>query len=86
MKSAILMGGGTDKAPYWVQGFRNEEFLSVEKCLLLCEREGVQKLSIAYSGLYYERRTDGWWLTSDTEQCDKVHGLPSEGRKTLESL
>ena len=81
MKFAVLMGGGTNKAPYWVQGFRNEEFFSVEKCLLLCEREGIESLGIAGSGLYYERRADGWWLTSDTAQCDKTHELPSEGRK-----
>lgn len=78
---AILKGSGTDRDPYWVQGFRKKESRSLNTILSLCEKKGIAHLSVAYSGLYYEYRADGWYLTSDSEQCDKTHGLPSEGRK-----
>ena len=80
MTTSILYGG-EKHVPYHIKGFRNEESFSIKKILDLCDREGITRLSVAFSGLYYERRTDGWYLTSDTEQCDRFHSLPPEGKK-----
>lgn len=77
----LLMGDGTANSPYYIRGFRNEEFRKIGDGFEICEREGINRLNIAYSGRYYEHRKDGWYETSDTETCDKVHSLPTEGRK-----
>lgn len=78
MDSSALLNGG-NKAPYWIQGFRQEEG-SLKKMLTIAERESISELRVAHSGLRYRLREDGWWLTSDSVTCDKTHGLPSEGR------
>ncbi|MEG4419375.1 hypothetical protein QUA70_12300 [Microcoleus sp. LAD1_D5] len=57
-----------------------EEANSVKPLLKKCDEFRIDRVSVAYSGLYYEKREAGWFLTSDTEQCDATHGLPSEGR------
>ena len=57
-----------------------EEASSVKPLLKKCDEFGITRVSVAYSGLYYEKRDQGWFLTSDTEQCDATHGLPPKGR------
>lgn len=81
MKQALLKGDGTNKCPYWVQGFRNQEFRQLKEVLELCDREGISRLNVAFSGRYFERREDGWYETSDTETCNRVYSLPPQGRK-----
>lgn len=78
-KQALLIGDGTQKSPWHIKGFRNEEFRSMDEAFSICEREGIERLNVAYSGRYYILRKDGWYHTSDSESCDKVHSLPSEG-------
>lgn len=80
-KQALLIGDGTQKSPWHIQGFRNEEFRSMDEALTICEREGIERLNVAYSGRYYILREDGWYHTSDSEVCDKVHSLPPEGKR-----
>lgn len=81
LKGAILKGSGTHKDPFYIQGFRNEEFTDMKAGFQICEREGIDFLRVAYSGRYYERRDDGWYEVGMTETCHKVHGIPKEGRK-----
>lgn len=81
MKYGLLHGSGGSKEPYHIKGFRNEECSKLKDVFVICDREGIEQLNIAYSGRYYKRRTDGWYETSDSEVCDEVHGLPHEGRK-----
>lgn len=38
-------------------------------------------VAITHSGRYYEMRADGWYETSDSDECDREHGLPPQGRK-----
>lgn len=76
----LIEGDGTAKHPYIMQGHRNEPG-NLEKMLEIAEREGYTRLSVAYSGRYYERRDNGWWETTNTETCDKFHGLPATGKK-----
>lgn len=59
---------------------KRQEAGSIRPLLRECDACGTTRLSVAYSGLYYERRYSGWYLTSDTETCDLIHGLPAEGR------
>ncbi len=61
-------------------GGRCKQATSVRPLLREAEIYGITRLSVAHSGLYYERRNDGWYLTSDTEMCDSAHGLPPAGR------
>ena len=77
----LLEGDGTSNHPYILQGHRNEDTKSLSDVIKISNREGYTKLLLAHSGLYYEKRSDGWYLTSDTETCDKFHGIPSQGRK-----
>lgn len=64
-------------------GGKLEEANSVKLLLKKCDEFGINRVSVAHSGLYYEKRDSGWFLTSDTEQCDATHGLPAEGRLIL---
>lgn len=61
-------------------GGKRQEAPSVPPLLRECDTYGVTRLNVAYSGLYYERRYSGWYLTSDTATCDSIHGIPAEGR------
>lgn len=61
-------------------GGQREEATSVCPLLQKADACGIIRLNVAHSGLYYERRYGGWYLTSDTETCDRVHGLPPAGR------
>jgi hypothetical protein len=79
---ALLRGDGTRKCPHYIQGFRNEEFTHLSQGFQIAEREGITRLNVAYSGRFFERRSNGWWETSDTEQCDLYYGLPAEGKLT----
>ena len=62
-------------------GGKRQEAASVKPLLRECDNYGITRLSVAHSRLYYERRFSGWYLTSDTETCDRTHGLPSQGRQ-----
>jgi hypothetical protein len=81
INQSLLHGDGSHKAPFWIHGLRNEERGRVKDILLLADENGINKLNIHGSGRYYEKRLDGWYLTSDSETCDKIHGLPNQGRK-----
>lgn len=61
-------------------GGKLEEAPSVKPLLKKCDEHNISRVSVAYSGMYYEKKEAGWFLTSDTEQCDATHGLPPEGR------
>jgi hypothetical protein len=80
-KHALLIGDGTQQSPWHIRGFRNEEFRSINEAFSICEREGIERLNVAYSGRYYILKDDGWYHTSDSESCDKVHFLPPEGKR-----
>lgn len=80
-KHALLIGDGTQQSPWHIRGFCSEEFRSINEAFLICEREGIERLNVAYSGRYYIRRKDGWYSTSDSESCDKIYSLPSEGKR-----
>ena len=54
---------------------------SVKAALSFADTQGWQKIGVAYSGVYFDRREDGWYKTSDFDACDRVHGLPSNGLK-----
>lgn len=79
MKQQLL--NGDKKIGYWIQGYRNNDSKSVSNILDLADREGIQRLNVAHSGRYYLKKEDGWYLTSDTDTCDRECGLPPEGRK-----
>lgn len=81
VKQALLIGDGTQKKPWHIEGLRGEEFCSMNDGFAICEREGIGRLNVAYSGRYYILRDDGWYHTSDSESCDKVHSLPPEGKR-----
>ena len=81
MKQVLLHGEGTNDAPYWITGYRQEERGSIRGIFKICDREDIQRINIVSSGRYYLRKQDGWYLTSDTVACDLCHGLPLEGRK-----
>jgi hypothetical protein len=51
----------------------------MSEILDLAEQEGITKIKFYGSGRYLEARQDGWYLTSDSESCDVVHGLKPEG-------
>lgn len=78
-----LYGEGTQKHPYYVKGHKNKEVGSIKSCLGLCDEVGINRLNVAYSGRYYIRREDGWYLTSDTETCDQYYQLPAKGIKVM---
>lgn len=82
-KTAILHGDGSHNAPYWLTGLRNEIRGSLPGIIKLAESEEITRINFFGSGRYLEKRLDGWFLTSDSENCDKVHGLPPEGRKIV---
>jgi hypothetical protein len=81
MNTTILHGNGSSKAPYWLHGFRNEEHTQFHKIIAIAEREGITRINVHSSGRYYEKRSDGWYITSATDICDKIHSLPPEGIK-----
>ena len=86
IKQALIFGDGTKNNPWHVQGFRNEECETLSEAFRICHREGIEKLKIAYSGRYYILREDGWYHTSDYEECDRIHSLPPEGKKVSNRL
>lgn len=86
MKECILHGDGSSHAPYWLQGFRNEEHTQLNKIIAIAEREGITKIKYLYSGRYLEARETHWWLTSNSDTCDKLNGLPPEGRNLYERI
>lgn len=77
---AILHLNNSSNYPSYIQGYRNEGFTNLNKAFLIAEREGITTLKVIHSGTYYEKRSEGWFLTSDSEICDLIHGLPPEGR------
>lgn len=81
MKHNILHGDGTKACPYYIFGHRNEEFRSIAEVLKFCEELEINRLNIAHSGTYYTQKDGEWYITSDTESCDKYHSLPPNGRK-----
>lgn len=72
---------GCSKSGYSVRdlGGKYVEAKTVETILELCEQSDVNILSVEYSGLYYILREDGWYITSDSDVCDKIHNLKPEG-------
>lgn len=86
MTTRLIEGDGTKKHPYIVRdlGGVRVETTSIKNICQLADKAQVTRLSVAYSGRYFERRADGWWETSDSETCDRIHGLPPEGRVILE--
>ncbi|QLE46390.1 hypothetical protein FD723_39965 (plasmid) [Nostoc sp. C052] len=85
-KTAILHGDGSHNAPYWLNGLRNEERGSLRGIIELAESKGITRISFLGSGRYLEKRSDGWFITSDSECCDKVHALPPKGKKMYENI
>ena len=81
MPKTLLMEGGSGY-PFVVRNLngKRQESSSVIYLLKECEQAGVTRLNVSHSGRYYTRREDGWWLTTDTEICDRMNGLPPEGR------
>lgn len=81
-KTRILRGDGGTPHPYVVNDVGGEriESSSIKEILEKCDKAGITKLSYSGSGRYIERREDGWYETTKTEQCDKLYGLPPEGR------
>jgi hypothetical protein len=82
MSSRILYGDGDRSHPWVVKDVNGEriETTTLKEITDACDRAGITKLKFPLSGRYLESREDGWWETSDSEQCDKVHGLLPEGR------
>lgn len=76
MTTASIVYGDGKKSPFHMQNFRNEESWKIEGILDICDREGIVRLNVAYSGRFYEKKNDGWYLT---DTCDRVHKIPREG-------
>lgn len=81
-QTRILRGDGGISHPYVVNDVGGEKIESSSINLILekCDQAGIVRLNYSMSGRYIERREDGWYETSDTEQCDRFYGLPPEGR------
>lgn len=80
--SFLLKGDGTQSHPYWIQGARMAgTTTSILDVLRFAQANRVFRVNIAYSGRYYLYKDSAWWLTSDSESTDKIHGLPPEGKK-----
>lgn len=74
----ILRGGVKDR---YFQGFRNIPQSGIKNVLKFADEQGWNRVNIAYSGVYFELRSDGWYKTSDSQCCDRENGLPVEGKK-----
>ena len=79
---AILMHGKGE--PIRFSSARGIHYPSVREALAFADTQGWKKVGTVMSGVYYDRRPDGWWRTSDSEVCDRCHGLPPEGIKLKE--
>lgn len=81
-ETRILRGDGGNSYPYVVNDVGGEKIESptLKPILEKCDLASITKLKYSMSGRYIERRENGWYETSDTEQCDKFYGLPPEGR------
>lgn len=81
-KTRILRGDGGTSHPYIVNDVGGERIESSNIKIILekCNEQGITRLNYSGSGRYIERREDGWYETSKTEQCDKFYDLPPEGR------
>lgn len=79
----LLEGDGTKNHPFFVRdlGGKRVESRCLQDILSQCNRSGISKLKIAYSGRHYERRPDGWYNTTDYAHCRPYHGLPEVGVK-----
>ena len=78
----ILRGDG-NRHPYVVDnvGGLRIECQNILQVLEKCDQARITQLKFSHSGRYLTRRQDGWYETSDTEQCDKFYNLPPEGKK-----
>ena len=75
----LLRGGIKDR---YFQGFRDvPQQCGIKASLKFAEEQGLNRVNLAHSGVYYELRSDGWYKTSDSQCCDIENGLPVEGQK-----
>lgn len=83
MQQRTLYGDGTTNCPFVIKDLDGKrwEGKSLKEAFLLCRNAGIDRINVAYSGRYYELRQDEWYETSDLAACDKLHGMPPEGRK-----
>lgn len=81
MSKTRLIEGGAGY-PFFVRDLngKRQESNSVIPFFEECEKAGVTRMNIAYSSRYYIRHEDGWYVTTDSEACDRMNGLPPEGR------
>lgn len=78
MKQALLEG---DKKNYKLQGVAHDAGITFFEVLKTAETNGITKITMPFTKVYLELRSDGWWRTSDYAQCDTHNGLPPEGLK-----
>jgi hypothetical protein len=84
LKTGLLKGESRKENPYYIHGYRNQTSTSIKWILAnVCGPNEIVKVSVAYSGLYYLHTPEGWVQTSDSETCDREHGLPPDGRMFL---
>lgn len=69
------------KSPYRFTHARSVEYSSLTEALAWAESQGTLSVGLAYSGMYYVLRADGWYQTSDSSTTDTECGLPFDGRK-----
>lgn len=81
-RDLVLCGCGWEESPWYIKDRANGEYYhfgtSVLECLAFCDKEGVERLNILMGIRYFQKRSDGWYLTMDYEGNSNSRKMTSD--------
>jgi len=81
-RDLVLCGCGWEESPWSIKNRADGRYYlfgtSVLECLAFCDKEEVDRLNILMGIRYFQKRSDGWYLTMDYEESNNLRKITSD--------